>query len=239
VLLAAVRSRLSYANVMATVAVFIALGGSSYAVTKIRGRDIAARTIPADKLKRGTLTRTELSPALLRSLAVPGPQGPAGSAGPKGDTGPKGDAGAAGPAGPKGDAGPKGEPGPAACDASGALLCPADDLPSGYTVVLQDSEGSTVNLGPRYRLTCTTTPTPGCTLILTGPAPPPASVQTWYRQVVNNVPGQFRDILLTIRNGAGAQVDRLIGEGARPNALVQHGDRYQLTLEVVAVSHAL
>ena len=37
------RERLSYANVMATIAVFLALGGSAYAVKRIEGKDIAAR----------------------------------------------------------------------------------------------------------------------------------------------------------------------------------------------------
>ena len=36
----ALRRHLSYANVMATVAVFIALGGSSYAALKITGADV-------------------------------------------------------------------------------------------------------------------------------------------------------------------------------------------------------
>ena len=33
-----IRSRLSYANVMSTLAVFIALGGSSYAAVTLNGR---------------------------------------------------------------------------------------------------------------------------------------------------------------------------------------------------------
>ena len=37
-MLSAVRARLTYANVMATAAVFIALGGSSYAALKVTGR---------------------------------------------------------------------------------------------------------------------------------------------------------------------------------------------------------
>ncbi len=39
------RQRLTYANVMSTLAVFIALGGSSYAVTHIGSRDIANNSI--------------------------------------------------------------------------------------------------------------------------------------------------------------------------------------------------
>lgn len=52
--------RLTYANVMSTLAVFIALGGSSYAALKIDGRDIERRSIPAKKLKRNSITGREV-----------------------------------------------------------------------------------------------------------------------------------------------------------------------------------
>lgn len=59
------RQRLTYANVMSTVAVFVALGGSSYAALKIdsadiannsvRGVDVRNRTISERDVKRNTL----------------------------------------------------------------------------------------------------------------------------------------------------------------------------------------
>jgi hypothetical protein len=55
-----VRKRLTYANVMSTLAVFIALGGSSYAAFKISGADIRNRSIPAKKLKRNSITTKEV-----------------------------------------------------------------------------------------------------------------------------------------------------------------------------------
>ena len=55
-----IRHRLSYANVMSTVAVFIALGGSSYAAVTLSGSDIKHRSIPATKMKRNTLTGLEI-----------------------------------------------------------------------------------------------------------------------------------------------------------------------------------
>lgn len=51
----ALRRRLSYANVMATLAVFIALGGSSYAALTVTGRDVANRSLTYRDLKRDTL----------------------------------------------------------------------------------------------------------------------------------------------------------------------------------------
>jgi hypothetical protein len=49
------RQHLTYANVMATLAVFIALGGSSYAAITISGSSIKNHSIDGKKLKRNTL----------------------------------------------------------------------------------------------------------------------------------------------------------------------------------------
>jgi hypothetical protein len=54
------RQRLTYANVMSTLAVFIALGGSSYAALTISGSDVKNRSIAGKKLKRNTLTGREI-----------------------------------------------------------------------------------------------------------------------------------------------------------------------------------
>src|SRR5215218_3162642 len=54
------RQRLTYANVMSTLAVFIALGGSSYAALRISGRNIENRSIPAKKIKRNSITGREV-----------------------------------------------------------------------------------------------------------------------------------------------------------------------------------
>lgn len=59
-MLTRIKERLTYANVMATLAVFIALGGSSYAAVKINGRDIRSRTITSGKVKRNTLSGVEI-----------------------------------------------------------------------------------------------------------------------------------------------------------------------------------
>lgn len=60
-----VRRRLTYANVMSTLAVFIALGGSSYAAITINGRDIKNRSIPGTKLRTNTLTGTQIKESTL------------------------------------------------------------------------------------------------------------------------------------------------------------------------------
>ena len=60
-----VRRRMTYANVMSTLAVFIALGGSSYAAIRINGRDIKNRSIPGTKLRTNTLTGTQIKESTL------------------------------------------------------------------------------------------------------------------------------------------------------------------------------
>lgn len=54
------RRHFSYANVMASIAVFVALGGVSYAAATINGGKIISGTVGAGKLKNGTLTSTQV-----------------------------------------------------------------------------------------------------------------------------------------------------------------------------------
>jgi hypothetical protein len=51
----ALRRRLTYANVMATLAVFIALGGSSYAALTVTGRNVKNGSLTFRDLRRDTL----------------------------------------------------------------------------------------------------------------------------------------------------------------------------------------
>lgn len=51
-----IRRRLSYANVMATVAVFIALGGTSYAAVKLSGSDLRAHSLKARNYGANSVT---------------------------------------------------------------------------------------------------------------------------------------------------------------------------------------
>jgi hypothetical protein len=54
------RRHLSYANVMATIAVFVALGGVSYAAATISGNKLIKGSVGAGKLKSGTLTSSQV-----------------------------------------------------------------------------------------------------------------------------------------------------------------------------------
>jgi hypothetical protein len=83
------RRHLTYANVMATGAMFVALGGASYAAVTLPRNSVGAK-----QLKAHAVTPSKLSKST-RAL-VHGSVGPAGPRGPKGDAGPRGGTGAAG-----------------------------------------------------------------------------------------------------------------------------------------------
>jgi hypothetical protein len=84
-------SRFTYANVMATIAVFVALGGGAYAALKlpknsVGSAQIKANAVNSSKVKNGSLLVGDFKAGQL-------PQGPKGDQGLKGDPGAKGDTG--------------------------------------------------------------------------------------------------------------------------------------------------
>lgn len=100
-----IRSRLTYANVMATVAVFIALGGVSYAAVtlpknSVGGAQIKRNAVTGSDVRNSSLTGADVKNASLTASDFKGGL-------PRGE---KGEPGAAGPAGSPGPAGPAGTP---------------------------------------------------------------------------------------------------------------------------------
>src|SRR3954471_20875832 len=55
------RQHLTYANVMATLALFVALGGSSYAALRVSSREIADNSIRSRDVHNHSLTRHDLA----------------------------------------------------------------------------------------------------------------------------------------------------------------------------------
>lgn len=99
--------RLSYANVVATLALFAALGGSSYAAVKLApssvgNKELRNGAVTSQKVKKGSLQARDFKPGQL-------PRGAAGPQGSNGGAGPQGAPGVQGPAGPKGDKGDAGQ----------------------------------------------------------------------------------------------------------------------------------
>jgi hypothetical protein len=77
------KSKLTYANVMATIAVFIALGGASYAAIKLPKNSVGAKqlkqgavtgakikneAVTGGKIKKGTLTGTQINASTLGTV---------------------------------------------------------------------------------------------------------------------------------------------------------------------------
>lgn len=83
--------KFTYANVVATIALFVALGGTSYAALKLPRNSVGAAQIRTGavrsaELKDRTVALRDLS--LGARFTLRGQQGPAGAAGPQGPAGP-------------------------------------------------------------------------------------------------------------------------------------------------------
>jgi hypothetical protein len=104
------RSRLTFANTTSVLALFVALGGTSYAAVSITGRDVRDGTLTGKDFRNGSLTgkavkRESLGSRHVKNLGArdfrrgelpQGPAGPQGPPGPGGATGPVGPIGANG-----------------------------------------------------------------------------------------------------------------------------------------------
>ncbi len=75
-----VRSRLSYANVVATLALFIALGGVSYAAVVLPANSVGTKQIKANAVTGAKVKNKSLTAADFNG-SVQGPAGPAGAQG--------------------------------------------------------------------------------------------------------------------------------------------------------------
>ena len=112
------RARLTYANVVASLALFVALGGTSYAALTVTGKNVKNNSLTGRDVRNGSLDSRDLNPdtrSVLRGPqgvpGLPGAQGPGGAIGTEGPTGPQGPQGERGPQGLTGPAGAAGTPG--------------------------------------------------------------------------------------------------------------------------------
>lgn len=96
-------SRLTYANVISTLALFLVLGGGAYAATKLPANSVGTQqlhdnAVNSRKVLDGSLLAGDFKRGQLPAGAT-GPQGPAGRQGPAGPAGPQGPAGTSGVSG--------------------------------------------------------------------------------------------------------------------------------------------
>jgi hypothetical protein len=99
------RRHLTYANVVASLALFIALGGGAYAAL-----NLPKNSVTTVQVKNGSLLAKDFQRGQLKA-GPRGPQGTSGADGAKGATGPAGKDGAQGPQGIQGTTGDQGIPG--------------------------------------------------------------------------------------------------------------------------------
>ena len=141
-----VRRRPSPATVLAGLALFISLGGTSYAVTQLPPNSVGTAQVRDHSLlkqdfKASVLLRGERG--LQGKTGATGPQGAKGDTGAQGPTGPTGATGPTGPRGATGDTGATGARG-----AAGASF--------GYEAIRAD-EATTVAVGEYKDVTISTT----------------------------------------------------------------------------------
>lgn len=107
--------------IVALFALFIALGGSTYAAVTISGSQLKNNSVSAKKLTKSLRQKINKGSSQAPGFPIPGPagkEGAEGKTGKTGETGPQGPNGATGPQGPKGEdavdgpAGPTGPQGP-------------------------------------------------------------------------------------------------------------------------------
>jgi hypothetical protein len=134
-MLSRIRSRLTFANTMSLIAVFIALGGTGYAAVNlprnsVGNRQIRNNAVTGGKIKNGSLQAGDFKagdlPAGRTGAAGPvgpiGPVGPMGATGAIGETGAKGANGTNGADGKDGTNGMDGAPGTPGADGAPGVV---------------------------------------------------------------------------------------------------------------------
>lgn len=136
-MLCTLRSRLTYANTVASIALFVALGGGAYAATKLPAGSVGAKQIRPNAVTSAHVKNRSLLAEDFKLGQLPaGKAGAAGPAGPPGEQGTAGATGAIGPQGPPGTSGPAVPPafvvhaaGPSAGNPSFSLATCTDHSP--------------------------------------------------------------------------------------------------------------
>jgi hypothetical protein len=93
------RGKLTYANVMATIAVFVALGGASYAAVSLPAKSVGTKQIKNGAVTGLKVRDASLTPADFGGTLPAGQPGSRGLQGQKGEQGLQGNTGATGPDG--------------------------------------------------------------------------------------------------------------------------------------------
>jgi hypothetical protein len=229
--LAILRSKLTYANVIASLALFVALGGVSWAAVTLPANSVGKRQLKRNAVTSAKVANGSLKKADFAAGQLPtGRQGPTGPAGLAGERGDRGDAGPAGPKGEKGDRGDTGPPGPSACD---GLLCPGTDLEDGEHVSLT-IDGVPIATLAAYGASCVTPST--CTARVGGAdSTSTQQLDSWFAAAMNGDITARKNFTLTVDDSAGAPIRRFFVSNGIPTEMTRQNDRFQLVFKADAI----
>ena len=239
-MLSRLRSKLSYANVAASLAVFIALGGVSWAAVTLPANSVGKRQLKSNavtgaKVVDGSLKAKDFAAGQLPQVE-PGPAGPAGPAGPGGPDGPPGERGArgeTGQAGAKGEKGDRGDTGPAGGSGCDGLLCPGTDLGAGARATLTIDGFEIASVGA-YSTSCETPGT--CTVRVGGADSTALALDAWFESAMHGSPAARRSFTLLVLDGGGQPIRRYFVESGLPREMTYQNDRFQLVLGAAAIT---
>lgn len=186
------RNRLTYGNVVSSLALFVALGGTGYAAitlprNSVKATQIAADAVGRSELRPGSVTSAEVKNGTLRQADFAAGQlaaGPRGLPGANGATGPAGASGATGAPGRDGAAGKEGAVGPPGPTVSASAsveadffvtpmntLSDSDPVEVPITTTFQSRLVATATVSLRDASSDTTPSNVNCTLTLDDPPP--------------------------------------------------------------------
>jgi hypothetical protein len=232
-----IRSKITYANIVATLALFIALGGASYAAIKLPADSVGTSqlksgAVTGDKVKNGSLHRSDFAPGELpvATQGVPGPAGQAGAKGEGGDRGATGETGQRGEAGERGMPGERGAPGTDGTSTDASLLNPANDLPESASL---EVEGVVVATVASYRIECSTTEE--CTLAIGTTETDSTLLNSWFQAALVGNPTARRDATLVLFDPQHTATARYVAVAAEPVARRFGAERLEMTFSAEQV----
>jgi hypothetical protein len=211
-MLAHVRSKVTYANVVASLALFLALGGISYAAIQIPKSSVGSKQLKADavtsaKVKDGTLQKADFAPGGLPAAGANGRDGTNGRDGAKGDRGTDG-ADATDP------------PDPA------NLLDPRNYLPATERAEIS-IDGFEIAEPRVYRIDCANVT---CTLSIGLPVTDDMELNGWHElAMTGDVAAARKTFTLTKYTAGGATERRYHVEDGVPTAKRELNERLEMT----------
>ncbi len=232
-----VRSKITYANAVASLALFVALGGISYAAIAIPQNSVGtpqlkANAVTGAKVKNGSLEKADFAAG---ALPPAGARGADGTKGDKGEQGAQGDQGTQGIQGEPGAPGEQGDPGKdaAAPVDPDNLLDPANYLRDGGVAQIAIDGFQVGDELSAYRIECEGDT---CAVAIGLPIASRMDFEAWYELVLlGDTVAATRDFSLTEFDSEGSpQRGYLVTDGI-PSSKRTLNDRFEMTFDAAFI----